>query len=79
MKSGMKSEAKQRLARMLDADKEPLNEESRRAAEEDFRRVAEEYFETAGPIELTIEQGKKGTLVSVRFLARRVKNFTTLK
>lgn len=70
---------KTRLVRMLDADKEELNEASRRAATEDFRRVAEEYFETEGPVTLRTEAVKAGTEVTVRFCARRVKNFTTLK
>lgn len=64
---------------MLDADKEALNEASRRAATADFTRVAEEYFETDGPVTLRTEAVKSGTEVTVRFRAHRVKNFTTLK
>ena len=71
--------ARNRIVRILDADKETLNEASRRAATEDFTRVAEEYFETEGPVVLRTERAKGCLEVTVRFRVRRVKNFTTLK
>ena len=75
----MKREAKERLCRMLEADKEELNEESRAAALCDFTRVAKEYFETDGDLSLQAVRVKGGTEVKISFRATRVKNFSALK
>ena len=71
--------SKQRLIRVLDGDKEEMNEASRLAALRDLERVAGEYFETEGRAELTVERDKNGIAVCFRFRACRVKNFTSLK
>lgn len=70
---------KQRLAIMLDRDKEVMSEASRIAATRDFRHVAEEYFETDGDVSIDVVPERGGSRVTVCFRARRVKNFTTLK
>ena len=70
---------KQRLAVMLDRDKEVMSEESRIAATRDFRHVAEEYFEMDGDVSIDVVPERGGSRVTVYFRARRVKNFTTLK
>lgn len=68
-----------RLDRMLEADKEEMNAESRRAALADFTRVAREYFETDGELSMHLDRVKNGTAVTLSFRAVRVKNFTALK
>ena len=70
---------KQRLAVMLDRDKEVMSEASKIAAIRDFQHVAEEYFETDGDVFLDVAAERGGSRVTVQFRARRVKNFTTLK
>ena len=75
----MNEHSRQRLNRMLEADKEEMNEESKRAALRDFARVAAEYFEVDGDVSLRAEQTGHGTQVAVCFHALRVKNFSLLK
>ena len=75
----MKSErTKQRLDKMLNVDREELNEPTRAAVILEFNRVAKEFFETQG-ISLNLKKLKSGTEVTVSFRAVRVKNFSTLK
>lgn len=75
----MKSETtKLRLNRMLNEDREDMNDATKAAAQADFTRLAKEYFETEG-VTLSMKRGKGGTDVTVYFKASRVKNFTTLK
>lgn len=78
MKEGEEN-ARLRLCRMLEADKEEMNAPSREAALRDFTRVAREYFETDGDVTIGFERKKGGTEVTVRFLSVRVKNFSVLK
>lgn len=76
----MKSEiTKQRIDRILNADKEEMNQETRAAALADFLRVAQEYFETDGIPAFQVHKTKNGLDVSLNFHAVRVKNFTLLK
>ncbi|MBR7186138.1 MAG: hypothetical protein IKD43_01420 [Clostridia bacterium] len=70
---------KDRLKRLLEQDKEEINEASREAALADFKRVAEEYFETDGGFLFTTRQGEKGTEVVFAFRMIRAKNFTRFK
>ncbi len=75
----MKREAtKLRLNKMLNDDKEEINEATRAAALSDFTHIAKEYFDTEN-VTLNIKKGKNGSDVTVSFRASRVKNFTTLK
>ncbi len=78
MKRG-EGETRQRLDAMLKADKAEMNEESFRAAQEEFSRVAHEYFEPEGEVTLSLGEGTGTIEVTVRFRAVRVKNFYTLK
>ncbi len=73
------TEERRRIARMLEQDKEDMNDESRSAAVRDFGRVAREYFDVDGGVALTVGRDKAGFTVSVSFRADRVKNFTTLR
>lgn len=68
-----------RLKRMIDHDKETLNEPTRAAAIADFKRVAEEYFQTDGGFLLTARETPKGAEAVFTFRFTRVKNFKTLK
>lgn len=75
----MKREAtKLRLKKMLNDDKEEINDATRAAVLADFTHIAKEYFDT-DTVNLNIKKGKSGTDVSLSFRASRVKNFTTLK
>ncbi len=75
----MKKEmTKLRLKKMLDDDKEEINDATRAAVLAEFTRIAKEYFETEG-VALNIKKGKNCTDVAVSFKATRVKNFTVLK
>ncbi len=69
---------RQRLAEMLDKDKEEMNAPSKTAALADFARVANEYFETEGEPKFSVERVKGGYEVNLSFRAVRVKNFSTL-
>ena len=75
----MKREERSRLLRLLEQDKEEMNEESRLAAIGDFTRVAMEYFELMGDVGLTLSRSRDGFSVNLDFRARRVKNFTSLR
>lgn len=75
----MKLSERDRLYRLLDGDKEEMNEESRRAATADLMRVASEYFECDGAPQLEIVREKKGYGVRFFFHAVRVKNFGSLR
>lgn len=75
----MNEAARRRLDRILEADKEEMNEESKRAAMRDFMRVAVEYFDVDGEIALQTEQYGDKTRVTVGFYSLRVKNFSVLK
>ena len=75
----MREAERERIHRMLELDKEELNEASRAAALRDFSRVATEYFETDSPPVLKVTRDKKGFCVQLSFHAGRVKNFTVLK
>lgn len=76
----MRSEKiKNRINRILNCDKEEMNEETRAAAVADFSRIAGEYFETDGEILFSVQKEKNELSVCVRFNAVRVKNFTVLK
>lgn len=75
----MKKEERDRIERMLEQDKEELNEPSRLAAVKDFTRVTDEYFEREGEPHLKLERDKRGFTVTLMFRARRVKNFSVLK
>ncbi|MCI8344064.1 MAG: hypothetical protein HFE25_06440 [Clostridia bacterium] len=68
-----------RLNAILEADKEEMNEESKRAALRDFQRIAQEYFDLDGELSLKTERVKQGMQVSLTFRAVRIKNFTALK
>ncbi len=70
---------KQRIERMLEQDKEDMNEASRGAALEGFLHVAEEYFDVEGQPSFSVKKGKGGYEVDLSFRATRVKNFTVLK
>ena len=72
-------EERKRIARLLDHDKEDMNDESRAAAARDFGRVAREYFDVEGEPVLTVGRDRDGFGVTLTFRAARVKNFTTLK
>ncbi len=75
----MKREAtKLRLKKMLNDDKEDINEATRAAVLSEFTHIAKEYFDTDN-VTLSIKKGKAATDVNVSFKATRVKNFTTLK
>ena len=74
----MRAGERARLARILEQDKEEINEASRRAALNDFKRVAEEYFETDGGFLLTSREVEKGREVIFTFRIVRAKNFTSL-
>lgn len=69
---------KNRLNRMINEEREELNEATRAAAVADFTRIAQEYFE-AGAVSMQLKKGKNGTDVTVSFRAARAKNFTSLK
>ena len=69
---------KQRLDKILNEDREEMNEATRNAALFEFSRVAKEYFETE-KVDMNMKHGKYGTDVSVTFRASRVKNFTVIK
>ncbi len=73
----MKSE-RERIKKILEADKAEITEASRAAAVRDFKRVAEEYFETDGGFLLTVREGKRGKEAVFTFRIVRAKNFTTL-
>ncbi len=68
-----------RLERILEADKEDVNEKSRKMALADFLRVANEYFEVEGGLDFHTERSKNGVEVSLRFRATRVKNCISLE
>ena len=68
-----------RLNAILEADKEEMNEESKRAALRDFQRIAQEYFDLDGELSLKTERVKQGMQVSLTFRAVRIKNFNALK
>ena len=68
-----------RLNAILEADKEEMNEESKRAALRDFQRIPQEYFDLDGELSLKTERVKQGMQVSLTFRAVRIKNFTALK
>ena len=70
---------RQRLVKMLEQDKEEMNEATRAAAVRDFAHVAEEYFETDGVPEFQMKRTKGGYEVTVSFRTVRVKNFSTFK
>lgn len=72
-------DTRQRLVKMLEGDKEEMNEATRTAAAADFAHVAQEYFETEGSPEFQVKRTKGGYEVAVSFRAVRVKNFSTLK
>lgn len=75
----MKKEmTKLRLNKMLNDDKEEINEATRAAVLAEFTRVAKEYFDTQNVV-LNIKRGKSCTDVALSFKATRVKNFTVLK
>lgn len=74
----MKS-TQQRLAIMLEQDKEEINEATKAAAVRDFSHVAAEYFETDGDASFQMKRTKGGYEVTFTFKAVRVKNFSTLK
>lgn len=75
----MKREAtKLRLKKMLDDDKEEINEATRAAALADFTHIAKEYFDT-DHVNFNIKKGKSNIDVTLSFKASRVKNFATLK
>ena len=75
----MKQQERMRIARLLEQDKEEINEESRAAAIAEFTRVASEYFEPTGALSLSIERERNGFAVRVQFHALRVKNFTSFR
>ncbi len=68
-----------RLERILEGDKEEMNEGSRRAALRDFQRLASEYFDLEDEPILKTERTAKGLEVSFTFRATRVKNFTLIR
>lgn len=68
-----------RVDRMLDADKEALNEASKKEALKAFARVANEFFETDGNVDMALSQAKRGMEVTVSFHIVRVKNFNLVK
>lgn len=70
---------KNRISRILNCDKEEMNEETRAAAVAEFTRVAGEYFETDGDISFSLQKEKNGVSVNLSFRAVRIKNFTVLK
>ena len=72
-------DTRQRLVKMLEQDKEEINEATKAAAVRDFAHVAEEYFETDGTPEFQMKRIKGGYEVTVSFKSVRVKNFSTLK
>ena len=75
----MKSKlTRERLNKILNEDREDLNEPTRAAAHLAFMRVAREFFDTEN-VEMNVTRGKSGTEVCVQFTASRVKNFTVLK
>ncbi len=71
--------SRERVLKMLESDKEEMNEPSRAAALRDFAHVAAEYFELDGAPVMQIRRGKRGNEVTFTFRAVRVKNFTVLK
>ena len=73
----MQRNAKYRLERMLDRDKEEMNEASRNAALSDFLRVGNEYFDAEPGAKLTIKRVKGVYEINFSFRAYRVKNFST--
>lgn len=76
----MRSEnTKTRLDRMLNADKEEMNEATKTAVIAEFTRVAKEYFETDGELAFQMRKNKGRLEITIAFRASRVKNFTVLK
>lgn len=73
-----KETTKLRLKKMLNDDKEEINDATRAAALADFTHVAKEYFDT-DHVAFNVKRGKSTTDVAISFKATRVKNFTTLK
>lgn len=71
--------SKFRLEKMLDRDKEEMNEETRLAALADLERVAGEYFDLDDSAKLIVKQGKGSYEVNFSFRAVRVKNFSVLR
>lgn len=72
-------ETRERLEKILEQDKEDMNEATKYSAIKDFSRVAGEYFDRDGEPSLSVVHAKGGYSVSFTFRATRVKNFTTLK
>ena len=75
----MREEGHKRITRLLEQDKEEMNDESRKASLRDFRYVAQEYFELEGEPSLTVTRQRRGFDVTLTFHALRVKNFTVIK
>ncbi len=69
---------KLRLKKMLEDDKEEINDATRAAVLADFTHIAKEYFDTEN-VNLNLKKGKSGTDVTVSFKATRVKNFASLR
>lgn len=75
----MNGQDRQRIARMLEQDKEGLNSASRASALRDFTRVAAEYFELDGEPSFAVRKERRGFEVELVFKASRVKNFTPIR
>lgn len=75
----MKDDARSRLNKMLETDKEDMNEGSRNAAIRDFTHVAKEYFEPDGDLALNVKRARTHWEITVTFKTQRIKNFTLIK
>lgn len=75
----MKEADRLRLVRLMEQDREGLNEESKREAHRHFQHVAEEFFELSGGLELTVNRERRGFDVVLHFKADRVKNLTAVR
>lgn len=75
----MKEEDRLRISRLIEQDREGMNQSSRAEALKGFLHVASEFFELTGEPEFTITRERRGFDVILRFKADRVKNFTSIK
>lgn len=67
-----------RLLKMIETDREEINEGSSALAQKEFLRVAEEFFETSGGSRLTVKKEGRELCVTFTVRAKRVKNLTSL-
>ena len=74
----MKEEDRLRISRLIEQDREGMNQSSRDEALKSFLHVASEFFELTGQPEFTVTRERRGFDVTLHFKADRVKNFTSI-